>query len=65
MEKYNKLLSENWVKAAEDSNSQLLFALSVNDKKEVFFFWDNARGNVALLDYLKQVVAQNKNTNYG
>jgi len=64
---YNKKISRKWEAAANHKQSQLFFALATNDQKETFLFWDNARGNAAILDYLKQVVKMlenNPNANY-
>ena len=67
MEEYNKKISEKWSNESTERKSELFFALSSNKNGEVFMFWDNARGNESIIDYLKQVVKmleQNKNKNF-
>lgn len=69
LEKYNENLSGRWSKQSTELNAELFFGLckTIDEKAEVFLLWDNAIGNVTLLDYLKQIVAmleKNKDTNY-
>lgn len=66
---YNENLSGRWSKQSTELNAELFFGLckTIDEKAEVFLLWDNAIGNVRLLDYLKQIVTmleKNKDTNF-
>lgn len=68
LSEYNEKISTRWRQEANTKQAELFFALGATDGGEVFLFWDNARGNEGILDYLKQVVAmleKNKQKNFG
>ena len=58
LKEYNNTMSSKWSETATLNNAELLFgmAVTVDEKREVMVFWDNARGNDSMIDTLKQVV---------
>ena len=67
IKEYNKIISKEWSKESTKKISELFFALSANKDGKTFIFWDNARGNETIIDYLKQVVVmleENKDKNF-
>ena len=67
LKEYNEKVAKAWSEGSTKEESELFFALCANKKGGVSMFWDNARGNKALIDYLKQITVmleQNEGTNF-
>lgn len=61
LSEYNTKVTGQWNEEATKINSQLFFALSANDDREVFLFFNKAHGQENMIKYLEQVVLMLKN----
>lgn len=64
LKQYNSVMSERWGNQATEIGSELFFALAASTTGEVSVLFDKARGDIQILDYLKQIVSimeENKN----